>query len=136
SSIVCIFIGRVILREAERSLYRRGLELRNAVIIGSNEIADRVCATMLDHPLLGYRLAGYFSDAGATSQALGRIAHLGSLGTVPDKLADLRIELALIALDHEEHQKIFKLVQDCEGVNVEFLMVPDILELMASNMAI
>jgi exopolysaccharide biosynthesis polyprenyl glycosylphosphotransferase len=86
-----------------------------------------------NHPLLGYRLVGYFSDSQCVHHTpLSNAKHLGTLTQVPDKLIDERIELALIALENGEHPKLYKLVQECEGVNIEFLMVPDILEVMSS----
>ncbi|HTK81743.1 MAG TPA: undecaprenyl-phosphate glucose phosphotransferase [Bacteroidota bacterium] len=137
SSIILVFAGRVVLHNLEKTLYQSGRELRNAVIIGNNETAKRIYETLFEHPLLGYRLMGYFADTPAVNGALlARAEYLGGLESVPQKLADNEIELVLIALKYDEHPKIFALVQKCEGVNVEFLMVPDILELMASSMSI
>ena len=137
SSIILIFAGRIVLHNFEKILYKSGRELRNAVIIGNNETAKRIYETLFRHPLLGYRLMGYFADTPAVNGAsLAQAEYLGGLESVPQKLADNEIELVLIALTYDEHPKIFTLVQKCEGVNVEFLMVPDILELMASTMSI
>jgi exopolysaccharide biosynthesis polyprenyl glycosylphosphotransferase len=87
------------------------------------------------HALLGYRITGYLADAPAEpSSALSSAAYLGTLAEAPARLAAGRVELALIALPHAEHPKLYGLVQECEGVNVEFMMVPDVLELLAANM--
>lgn len=133
NSIVMLFFGRVLLRAWERSLYRRGRDLRNAVIIGAGATADRIYRTLHNHPLLGYRIIGYFADTRGNAEAfLSEAQYLGSIAQVQEGLVTKQIELALIALDHEEHQKLFQLISECEGVNVEFMMVPDILELMAT----
>ncbi len=137
TGIGCVVLGRVVLYNVEKLLYKSGRELRNAVIIGNNETANRIFRSLHNHPLLGYRLAGYFADQPAEAgTALSGSAYLGTLAVVPEKLINERIELVLLALRHDEHPKIFKLVQECEGVNVEFLMVPDILEMMASSLSV
>src|SRR5689334_18607981 len=55
SSIVLAFAGRIVLHHVEKTLYKSGRELRNAVIIGNNETAKRIYETLFEHPLLGYR---------------------------------------------------------------------------------
>jgi exopolysaccharide biosynthesis polyprenyl glycosylphosphotransferase len=135
TSIAGVFLGRFCLRRVEIALYRTGRGLRNAVIVGSNETAGRIYQLLHGHPLLGYRICGYLADAPAAAEGpLAGSPHLGTLGDVPARLASERIELALIALPYAEHPKLYALVQECEGVNVEFMMVPDVLELLAANM--
>lgn len=135
TSVLSVFAGRVILRRIEISLYRSGRELRNAVIVGSNEMAGRIYGVLHNHPLLGYRISGYFAESPADpGSPLAKAPRLGTLADVPGRLSAESIELALIALPHAEHGKLYALVEECEGVNVEFMMVPDMLELLAANM--
>ncbi|MFI5252834.1 MAG: undecaprenyl-phosphate glucose phosphotransferase [Bacteroidota bacterium] len=135
SSIILVFAGRVMLHIIERSLYRKGRELRNAVIIGSNAAARKVYGSLINHPLLGYKVVGYFADDVNGGEPLP-VKFLGRLAEVPSKLLAENVEFALITLDHTERQKLYDLVKECEGINVEFVMVPDILELMTSTMEI
>ena len=131
------FAGRVVLALVEKSLYKRGKELRNAVIIGTGETANRIYGILRDQPLLGYRFVGYFAQQPSPDNfPLAAAPYLGQLEQVPQKLSTEQVELALIALSHEEYGQLFELVQMCEGVNVEFMMVPDILEIMASQMRV
>ncbi len=130
-------LGRVLLHQMEKALYRSGRELRNAVIIGANETANRVFTTLHNHALLGYRLEGYFAAAPAESTSpLSKARYLGNIPEVPAKLVTEHIELVLMAMNAEDHAEISWIVTECEGVNVEFLMVPDILELMAGTFSI
>jgi len=137
TSVVFIFLGRLLLVRIERMHYRSGRDLRNAVIIGGNETAVRIASLLGEHPLLGYRLVGYLAEErSGSSGPLAGARYLGTLTEAPAKLAGGEIELALIALKHDEHQKLYRLVQECEGLNIEFLMVPDILGMMTSRMAV
>ncbi|MBI3365559.1 MAG: hypothetical protein HY033_11685 [Ignavibacteriae bacterium] len=137
TSVVFLSIGRTFLYNLEKSLYAHGRELRNAVIIGSNEAANRIYQTLRNHPLLGYKLAGYCADAPCTNSAsLSGSTFLGGLNDAPDVLVKEEIELALIAIDYEQHPQLYKLMQECEGVNVEFLMVPDIIERISTGVSV
>lgn len=132
-SVIFLLIDRTILLEIEKLLYVRGRELRNAVIIGANETANQIYQSICNHPLLGYRLTGYFADIPCDgSLALSSLKYLGPLSLAPDKIISENAELALIALKSDEHAKLYTLVQECEGINVEMMMVPDILEMMTT----
>ncbi len=137
TSISSLFTGRFFLVRFEKILYRSGRELRNAVIIGCNETANMIFHVLHNHPLLGYRLAGYFADTrSAENTVLSNADYLGKIADAPTKLQQEQIELVLTALNYDEHPKLYKLVQDCEGMNIEFMMAPDILELMTSNVSV
>lgn len=131
-----IFTGRIVLFRIEKFIYSKGRELRNAIIIGSNETAVRIFAQLSTHPLLGYRFLGYIAGQPVTIQPLSSSNYLGNFSDVQEILTRERIELALIALNYDEHPKLMKLVQDCEGVNTELMLVPDLLEVMTSGMKI
>ncbi|HUL43240.1 MAG TPA: undecaprenyl-phosphate glucose phosphotransferase [Bacteroidota bacterium] len=136
-SIVFIFTGRLCLYWIERWQYRRGKDLRHAVIIGHNATANRIFYHLHDHPLLGFKFIGYFSDTECLRiEPLGKATWLGRMDDIPNQLLKHRIEMVLVALDIPEHEKLVSIIQDCEGMNVEFMIVPDFVEIMTSRMAV
>jgi exopolysaccharide biosynthesis polyprenyl glycosylphosphotransferase len=134
SSIISVFTARMLLFGVERMLYRSGRELRNAVIVGTNETAGQIFQRYHRHPLLGYRLVGYFGDAAVTGGPLLSAEYLGAVSTVPETLVGRDIELAFIALDRGQYPQIYSLMQECEGITCEFLLVPDILHLLTGGL--
>ncbi len=137
TSVGCISVGRFLLIHVEKWLYRHGKELRNAAIIGSSETANRIFDVLHDHPLLGYRFVGYCAQRPAPGgTSLAKAPYLGTPEELPARITSERIELALIALKHGEYDQLFELVRMCEGVNVEFMVVPDILDIMAGQMRV
>jgi len=46
------------------------------------------------------------------------------------------VDIVLVSLTYREHPQLYELVRDCEGLNTEIMMVPDMLELMTSGMRI
>ncbi len=136
-SIGFIFIERMLLLQIEKLRYSKGKELRNAVIIGSSATANKIYETLHNHPLLGYKFVGYFGETECDSALpLSKEQYLGKLPHVHLSLEKHDVELALVALHFEEHKELSRILRDCEGINIEFLMVPDILELMASEMRV
>jgi exopolysaccharide biosynthesis polyprenyl glycosylphosphotransferase len=137
SSIFFMSVGRATLMGVERSLYRQGRELRNAVIVGATPTADKIYSMLHHHLLLGYRVIGYIADQVVSQEhALSGARHLGTMTRAAETIAELNVELVVIALGHDEYPKLLNLVEECEGINVEFMMVPDILELLTSRMPI
>ncbi|HGJ65369.1 TPA: undecaprenyl-phosphate glucose phosphotransferase [bacterium] len=137
TGIIIIFIGRIFVLYVEKKLYEHGRELRNAAIIGSNKIAERIYHTLRNHPLLGYKIVGFFSDHRIDkSSALLELKYLGTFDDAPEILIKERIELALVSLNIDEHPRLYKLLQQCEGYNIEFMMVPDVLEIMTGGMKV
>ncbi|MBI3195116.1 MAG: undecaprenyl-phosphate glucose phosphotransferase [Ignavibacteriae bacterium] len=136
-SSLFIFIGRVFLLQIEKSLYRKGRELRNAVIIGNNQTANRMYEVLHNHSLLGYKFIGYFAQSKCEgNEPLSQEHYLGTFDEVSDALNNRNIELVLVAMNLDEHDALYKLLRECEGINVEFMMVPDILELMAGGIRV
>jgi Undecaprenyl-phosphate glucose phosphotransferase len=137
TSNAAIFSGRAIVQWFERRLYRKGRHLQYAVIIGNDALADQVYTRLNAHPAFGFLVVGYFGDAKAQNAlALARATYLGRIVTAARYIRDENIELAFLAVRTEGHQELFDLIADCEGVNVEFMMVPDMLEILTSQVKV
>jgi exopolysaccharide biosynthesis polyprenyl glycosylphosphotransferase len=137
SSILLIASGRALVIAYEKRRYKQGRDLRRAVIIGNNETANRICKSLLHQHNLGYDVIGYFAESTtAPDTPLSSTEYLGQLQEAPSFIKDKKIEHALIALTYKEHPQLYELIEACEGLNVEFMMVPDLLELMTSRVRI
>ena len=134
TSITFIFAGRTIVRLYERRQYRRGIHLQPAVIIGAESLANQVYTKLNGHPSFGFNVIGYFADTRAHDELT--LAHAPYLGPISDAATYIirnGIELVFIALRSKDHPKLFELISECEGINVEFMMVPDVLDVLASQ---
>lgn len=133
-SIFSITFGRFLLIELEKYIYRKGKDLRDVIIVGSAQSASAVYRTVHGHPSLGYHVVGYFADQpGDRGTPLVEVPYLGKLDETAAYVRRQQIDLALIALASEEHPRLYEIIRDCEGLNVEFMMVPDMLEMMTSR---
>jgi len=134
STIVLVFSGRALLHLYERSLYRKGKALQRAIVLGHEQAAEQVYTRLHRHTSFGYDILGYCADTRAQEPAaLARAPYMGSLDEAPGVIARERIPVAFIALRQEDHPRLFSLISACEGVNIEFMLVPDLLEILTGN---
>lgn len=137
TSIATVVAGRFFVIHFEKSLYRRGRELKSVVIVGKNKTAEQIVQLFTAQQVLGYEVLGYYADSAASeNSSLARCKYLGAIERLPDDIEHLRIQSALIALTHSEQEQLISLLRNTEGKNIEFMMVPDILELMTSRVRI
>lgn len=137
SSILFITAGRAAVQSIERRFYRKGKHLRNCVIIGNDSLANQVYTQLHRHPSFGFNIVGYFADAPAHEEtALARAQYCGCIEDAPAFIQTNGMDLVLIALRSKEHHQLFELISECEGMNVEFMMVPDVLDLLTSDVKV
>jgi exopolysaccharide biosynthesis polyprenyl glycosylphosphotransferase len=130
-AIVSIFAGRSVLRSYERRMYRLGRHLQKAVIVGTEEIADSIVRKLNGHRSFGFTIAGYFAAGKCVEgRILSSLPYLGTLDAAAAVIRSTDVETVFVALAASEGKSLASLVDDCEGVNVEFLMVPDIVRTM------
>jgi exopolysaccharide biosynthesis polyprenyl glycosylphosphotransferase len=131
-----ISIGRFILLKFEQRWYAHGNDLKRVIIVGTSSIASKIFRSLSTHRSLGYETLGYCSVQGSTENAMEHIPYLGSIASIPDLIKTQNIDVILIAFSEIEHSHLHDLVRDCQGLNVEMMMVPDILELITSQVQI
>ncbi len=137
TSIASVSLGRIIVQSLERKLYRKGRNLKYAVIIGNDGLANEVYSRLNGHPAFGFQVLGYFAAQPAHNELnLSHATYLGTVEDAPRYIMEERVELAFIALRAEDHQAMFHFISECVGVNIEFMMVPDVLEIMTSQVSV
>ncbi|MDE3057999.1 MAG: undecaprenyl-phosphate glucose phosphotransferase [Bacteroidota bacterium] len=137
TSIATVSAGRFFVMTFERFLYRKGKELKTVVIVGSNSTANQIYSILKSDPSLGYEVTGYYAESGAeNSSHLHEANYLGPIGNLPGDIPRHRLQAALISLAYREHPQLVELIRDAEGLNIELMMVPDMLDMMTSRVRI
>jgi len=136
SAVAFISIGRFLVLKFEQQWYAHGNDLKRVVIVGTSSVASKIFQSLTTHRSLGYEALGYCSVQNNTKNKMEHIPYLGSIASVPELIKNKNIDVILIAFDETEHSLLRDLVNDCQGLNVEMMMVPDILELMTSQVQI
>ncbi len=137
ASIAFVFLGRTALHSLERRFYRKGRHLKHAIIVGSDTLANQVFVELNRHPSFGFNILGYFADAPADKELnLNNASHLGPLSETATFIRENNLELVFIALQSKDHHRLFEIISESEGVNVEFMMVPDVLDILTSDVKV
>lgn len=111
-------------------LYRRGIGVDRALVVGAGETGRSVIRTLLARPDLGFAVVGYLDDNNGESNGIGRIPRLGGFDDLDRHLRALApIHTVFVALPGAMHTELLSLLQVCRRNEVRAQVVPDLLQL-------
>jgi exopolysaccharide biosynthesis polyprenyl glycosylphosphotransferase len=90
----------------------------------------------VNQPSLGYSFLGFFSAGTKGDLARTKATFLGSLAKVSTYVRNNNVDVILIALSYKDHPRLLDLIRECEGLNTDMLMVPDLVDLMTSRVRV
>lgn len=136
-SIIFITIGRYLILKYEKTLYNKGKGLKDTVIIGNNQTAYDVYEKLSRHKYAGFNIIGYVDENGYNQNNYMPIdLRIGTYRDLIEIISKKNIETVLVAIPSNEHDKLYDLLKASEGENVEFLLVPDFLEVITSSVRV
>ncbi|HMQ98572.1 MAG TPA: undecaprenyl-phosphate glucose phosphotransferase [Ignavibacteria bacterium] len=136
-SIVLITLGRYIVLKYEKNRYNKGKGLKDTIIAGNNQTAYDIYHKFSGHKYAGFNIIGFVEEnQGPTYGTLPDNLKLGTYNEVTELVQKLNIETVLVTIPSTEHEKLFEMMKTSEGENVEFLMVPDFLEVITSSVRV
>jgi Undecaprenyl-phosphate glucose phosphotransferase len=136
TSIILITTGRYFTLKLEKNFYNKKIGLSKVAIFGTNEMAQKIYDKFSRDKFAGYDIAGYFSYNNNEPNYLEDKVHLGDYKDIPDIIKEHKIEKILIALPSSQHDILYDLFKLCEGINVEFMLAPDFVELLTSRLRV
>jgi len=133
--ILLIAFARLVRRWLLGVLYRRGVGVDNALIVGSGEVGRGVIRTLLARPDLGYNAIGYLDEGqGENNIGSGRIPHLGSWTDLKAILSNQSdVNTVFIAMPSQQHHRVDDLVRDCQYYGANARVVPDLFQMSLSR---
>lgn len=135
-AILFLTFERYIFLKIEKNFYNKNIGLKNVAIVGSNEMADNIYKTLSKNRYTGFNVVGFFSSVKPNDEFLKDKIFIGELNTIAGKIRDLRINTLLFSLNVSENDDLYKIIKNCEGINVEFMLVPDFIEIVSSRLKI
>jgi len=110
---------RMILHAQSRAAHRRGVDLRNVLIIGSDDFAREIARSIEVHRSWGYRVLGFISPhEEAESDPDDRvIGHLGNIQSLIDEAVVDEVFVAVRRRQLEDLDQLFEALQN-EGICV------------------
>lgn len=121
---VLVFFSRVIFLKILKSIRAKGYNYRNVVIVGANQMGERMANILSSDLTYGYRVKGFFDNAdGIPLKESGNF--LGRLNDIESYVAKHPIDEMYIALHINDSHEITKLIHLCERYMIRVKFIPD-----------
>ncbi|HUT18609.1 MAG TPA: sugar transferase [Anaerolineae bacterium] len=135
--LVLLIVSRIAKSIIVSRMRRKGIGIKQVLIVGAGEVGRTVMRTIVARPGLGYRLVGFVDDDPSKGQTdLGRIKALGSIDNLPTVISTLNIDMVIVTLPWMYQRKILRIVRQCERHRVQAYIVPDLLQITISQVGI
>ncbi|WP_421865981.1 undecaprenyl-phosphate glucose phosphotransferase [Motiliproteus sp.] len=123
-----LVVSRFLMRGFLGYIRENGLNIRRIVIVGSDELGQRVATTLLSENWTGLQVAGFFTDdlQPMLNAFLSDLPVLGGLDSCPDYVRQKKIDQVWICLPLEDEQRMRALFESLDDVPVDLRFVPDI----------
>ena len=134
--VVCVYGGRLAIREVVRALRRHGRFVRRALVVGAGPLGQEVVRRLRAHPEFGVRVVGYLDDRYPVGERIEGKDVLGGCEAVTRVLGDQRVDQLFVALPMDAHHEMLKILNAIEGELVDVKMVPDVLQFVTLRSAV
>jgi exopolysaccharide biosynthesis polyprenyl glycosylphosphotransferase len=138
-------VERFAYRQLRAWLWRRGINIRRTVVVGSGVAGQRIMKDIIERPELGYQMMGYVADSadGPASDGWrvpikrnGSLKRLGGLKDVRRIIEQQDLHEVIVALPATHHAQIAGIVDSCREYGVDFKLVPDLFEMRFNEVRI
>ena len=126
---------RYLLRQYETRLRRRGIGTERVLMVGTGEGSELLIRRMNMFPQYGFHVVGVASDDVTSDGAFVGVPVVGRVGDLPELAKSLKVDQVFIALPASQRERLLHLIKLCEDLNLEFKIVPDLLEVMSTRVA-
>lgn len=130
-SCFLLMLGKTMIRILKRKMFKEGIGVKNACIVGKGRDVESVIAKFRENPVTGYKLIGQIIDE--KTEPLPGLPVLGNLVQIKETIEKEKIDTLLITTPLSHHNEIAKLLLRCEALPVELRFIPDPYELLTSK---
>ncbi|HEX2909691.1 MAG TPA: sugar transferase [Chloroflexia bacterium] len=139
-SVILLGLERGITRYTRKELLKRGIGVRNLLVIGATDPATRIMQAIIETPSLGLKLVGYVDDELRFSEwtlplryrSGEQVPLLGDINQLPEFISRYKVEEIILALPANMHEAINDVINLCHEEEIAFTLVPDLFELQVN----
>lgn len=135
NTIILMTTGRYLLMKYEKNLYNNNIGVVNVAILGMNEMAMKIYDQFVIDKYVGYNVVGYFTYE-EEKNFLKEKKLLGDYKEIPSVIREYNIEKILLVLPSDKHLLLEEIIKLSEGINIEFMLAPDFIEMITSHLRI
>ena len=134
-SIALLWISRVLLNSLLSVLRTLGINQERLLIVGAGEPARIIYDRISNWPGLGYSVVGFLEDD-PTLIPPGDMPVLGPISSLPEVVAEYRIDEVMFASPSITHKQILQLVHSCGKQKINVKVFPDVFQIMSSEVGV
>jgi exopolysaccharide biosynthesis polyprenyl glycosylphosphotransferase len=126
---------RYLLRQYETRLRRRGVGTERVLMVGTGPGSELLIRRMVMFPQYGFHVIGVAADELAAEASFAGVPVVGKVSELPELAERLGVDQVFLALPTAQRERLLHLIKLCEDQQLEFKIVPDLLEVMSSPVA-
>lgn len=132
-----LMFNRYLILKLEKTFYNKNIGVKYAAIVGINENSGKIYDRFNKNLYTGIRVKGYFSRENELLEGEGKTyTRLGEYEDIPKQINNLGLHKLIICLPSNSHGDLPFLLKLCEGINIEFMMYPDYMEIITSKLKV
>ncbi|MCH8021164.1 undecaprenyl-phosphate glucose phosphotransferase [candidate division KSB1 bacterium] len=131
--ILFVSSARMIFRTAQRKLLTSGIGQRRTLIVGWGEKSWELSDAIQRLPALGHKVIGFLSENQQNRNdktGYKNIPLLGSVEEIEQIVQDSSTQEVILALEGDKRKKVMDVVNQCNGLQVNFKIVPDLYDIV------
>lgn len=128
---VLLIFFRLSIRNALRSLRRRGYNLRHAIAVGSGPMLEDVVYKLRRFPELGIQVQGVITPEPSQTQTIQGSPVIGDFSSFSQILQNQRPDMILLALPRKNASELETLLSSLKDETIDIQMIPDLHEFTA-----
>jgi exopolysaccharide biosynthesis polyprenyl glycosylphosphotransferase len=126
---------RYLLRQYETRLRRQGIGTERVLMVGTGAGSELLIRRMNMFPQYGFTVVGIATDEGSSDPSFVGVPVVGRVTDLPSLVRELKVDQVFLALPSSQRDRLLHLIKVCEDEQLEFKIVPDLLELMSTTVA-
>lgn len=137
-SIFSLILSRGMTRQVLRWLRRKGFNLRYVLIVGANNLGERVLEKIKENPWTGFKVVGFIRESSVPEgvKEINETEVLGDIDDINDIIKEKAVDQIFIALPLEAHKDLERVLRSLEEETVDIRVIPDFFQFMTLNAGI
>jgi exopolysaccharide biosynthesis polyprenyl glycosylphosphotransferase len=133
-SLVTLTASRIIVRDIETGLWRRGLLTVKVLVVGAGESGIRTVQKLQDSREVGYRVVGFIDkDEKKHGTIISGVPVLGGERDIHTVIADHGIDDVFFAIPNISHHRILDIISSCPRAWTSFHIVTDVFDVISDE---
>ncbi|MFQ5605978.1 MAG: sugar transferase [bacterium] len=133
--LLILFVGvnRGIFRTVQRKLLISGIGMRRTLIVGWGKKSWQLYDELLKYPALGYQVVGFVGAQKSTGKKINAYKNVPLLDTIENintVIQNVKAQEVIFSLDGGSQKLVMDLINECNGLTVNFKIVPDLYEIV------